>query len=40
MAKSANLSEKEVLEVLQRELGNFKKLVKGHENILNAIGEL
>ena len=40
MAKSENLSDKEVCEIVLRELEEFKKLIKGHEKILEAIGNL
>ena len=40
MAKSERLSDKEILEIVSREFENFKKLIKGHEKLLWAIGEL
>lgn len=40
MGKSENLSDKERYEILTEELEHFEKLVKGHEKLLVAIGEL
>jgi hypothetical protein len=34
------LTDAEVLEVVQRELEHFNKVVKEHEKLLRAIGEL
>jgi hypothetical protein len=40
MAKSENSKDKEALEIVSRELDRFNKLIKGHEKLLKAIGEL
>lgn len=40
MAKSENSSDKIRFEIVAEELERFKKLIKGHEKILAAIGEL
>lgn len=40
MVKSERLSDKEILEIVSRELEGFSKLIKGHERLLRAIGEL
>jgi len=38
--KFMSLDDKETLEILKRELEYFNRLVKGHEKLLQAIGEL
>lgn len=40
MVKSENLSDKEICEIILKELEEFKKLIKGHEKLLEAIGNL
>lgn len=40
MARSRRLSDEEILEIVAREIEGFKKLVRGHERLLMAIGEL
>ena len=40
MVKSKNLDDKEVCEIVLKELEEFKKLIKGHEKLLRAIGSL
>ncbi len=40
MAKSESSKDKEALEIVSQELDRFNKLVKGHEKLLKAIGEL
>ncbi|MFH1247298.1 MAG: hypothetical protein V1644_02860 [Candidatus Micrarchaeota archaeon] len=40
MAKSVNLNDKQVYEIVASEISNFNKLIKGHEKILRAIGNL
>ena len=40
MVKSENLSDKEKYQVVSKEIERFNALVKGHEKILRAIGEL
>ncbi|HLC19318.1 MAG TPA: hypothetical protein VJK72_00220 [Candidatus Nanoarchaeia archaeon] len=38
--KSENSKDKIVCEIVARELQKFSELVKGHEKLLKAIGEL
>lgn len=40
MAKLENLSDKERYEIVKEELEDFEKLIRGHEKLLKAIGEL
>ena len=40
MAKSGNSKDEERYRVVSEEIEEFKKLVKGHEKLLRAIGEL
>ena len=40
MAKSENLSDKDKCEIVLKEIEDFKKLIKGHEKLLKAIGSL
>ncbi len=43
MAKSRNskdLSDKEILDIVSKELQEFKRYMKGHEKLLEAIGKL
>jgi len=40
MAKSRNLSDKQVQKIVAEEVEEFNNLVKGHEKILRAIGDL
>ena len=40
MDKSENLNDKKRCEIVIEELGHFEKLIKGHEKLLVAIGEL
>ena len=40
MEKSENLSDKVRLQIVQEEIARFKKLIKGHEKLLEAIGNL
>ncbi|MEK6917091.1 MAG: hypothetical protein AABW92_05085 [Nanoarchaeota archaeon] len=40
MVKSENLKDKERLVVVSEEIEMFKNLIKGHEKLLIAIGEL
>lgn len=38
--RSKDLKDKEVSNIVAKELARFKKLVKGHEKLLDAIGRL
>lgn len=40
MERSENLNDKRRYEIVVEELEHFEKLVKGHEKLLAAIGEL
>ena len=40
MAKYVHSKDKKVYEQVVKELEHFKELVKGHEKLLQAIGEL
>lgn len=40
MAKTKNLEDKKRLEIVTEEISKFKALVKGHDKLLFAIGEL
>ncbi|AJF60863.1 hypothetical protein QT06_C0001G0009 [archaeon GW2011_AR15] len=40
MGKSESSNDKEKLEIVSEEIERFKNLVKGHEKLLTAIGEL
>lgn len=40
MVKSENSKDKERMEVVSEEIERFKNLIKGHEKLLTAIGEL
>ncbi len=40
MAKSENLKDKEAYQIVAREVSRFNQLVKGHEKLLQAIGQL
>ncbi len=40
MAKYAHSKDKEIYELVVKELEHFKKLMKGHEKLIKAIGEL
>ena len=40
MEKSGHLSEEVRHRIVNEEIQEFKKLIKGHEKILRAIGEL
>jgi len=40
MAKSENSKDKKVYEAVAEELARFMKLIKGHEKLLQAIGQL
>ncbi len=40
MAKSVNLKDKQVYEIVASEIASFNALVKGHEKLLFAIGSL
>lgn len=40
MEKSVNSRDKENLSIVSEEISNFKKLIKGHEKLLEAIGSL
>ena len=40
MDQSKNLNDKKRCEIVVEELGHFEKLIKGHEKLLVAIGEL
>ncbi len=40
MGKSGNSRDDERYKVVSEELSEFRKLVKGHEKLLKAIGEL
>ena len=40
MAKSGNSNDKERREIVSEEIEHFKNLIKGHEKLLTAIGEL
>ncbi len=40
MEKSKNLNDKKRYEIVVEELEHFEKLIKGHEKLLIAIGEL
>jgi len=40
MAKSENSKDKKACEIMSEEIKKFKELIKGHEKILRAIGEL
>jgi hypothetical protein len=40
MAKSESSSDKERREIVSEEIERFKSLIKGHEKLLAAIGEL
>ncbi len=40
MARSKRLSDKEILEIVSREIEGFKRLIRGHEKLLKAIGNL
>ncbi len=40
MEKSNRLSDKQRYEIVAEEIATVKKLIKGHEKLLKAIGEL
>ena len=40
MAKSESSNDKVVYEIVAAELARFQKIVKGHEKLLQAIGQL
>ena len=40
MVQSENSKDKVVCEIVARELQKFNELIKGHEKLLKAIGEL
>jgi hypothetical protein len=40
MEKSEHLSDKVRLAILHEELAKFRKIIKGHEKMLEAIGKL
>lgn len=40
MGKLEHLTDKERYEIVIEEITKFKKLIKGHEKLLKAIGEL
>jgi len=40
MVKSENLSDKIRLQIVREELDNFKKLIAGHRELLEAMGKL
>ena len=40
MARLKTSGDKGVYEIVSREIEHFKKLIKGHEKILEAIGKL
>ncbi len=40
MEKSENLTDSEICKIVSREIENFKKLIKGYEELLEAIGKL
>lgn len=40
MVKYENLNDKEICEIIIKELENFKKLISGYEKLLEAIGDL
>ncbi|HLD33718.1 MAG TPA: hypothetical protein VJB66_03255 [Candidatus Nanoarchaeia archaeon] len=40
MAKYDNSKDREVSEIVIRELEEFKKLIRGHEKLLWAVGKL
>ena len=40
MAKSKRLSDEDILKIISREIGDFKRLIKGHEKLLKAIAQL
>ncbi len=40
MAKYENLEDREIYEVVSKELERFNKLVEGHKKLLMAIGNL
>ena len=40
MAKSESSKDKKVYELVTEELERFMKLIKGHEKLLQAIGQL
>lgn len=40
MAKSKNSKDKQVAEVVLKELKHFEELIKGHKKLLVAIGNL
>ncbi len=40
MARSENLSDTEIRKIVISEIEEFKKLIKGHEKVLSAIGRL
>ena len=40
MEKSGNLGDKEVREIVSKELERFRHLIEGHEKLLRAIAAL
>ena len=40
MAKYENSNDKRNYKIIEKEIKNFKNLIKGHENILEAIAKL
>ena len=40
MEKSKSLGDKERYEIVAEEIKHFEKLIKGHEKLLEAIGNL
>lgn len=40
MVKLENLKDKQKSKIVIKEVQNFRKLIKGHERILEAIGKL
>ena len=40
MVRSKNLDDKKKYEIVLKELEEFKRLIKGHEKLLKAIGNL
>ncbi len=40
MEESKSSKDKKVCEIVARELEHFKKLIKGHKKLLQAIGQL
>ena len=40
MVKFGNSKDKERMEIVSQEIEKFKNLIKGHEKLLVAIGEL